>query len=663
MDKDTKGADTFECGILVREMTLETLEVKRGEDKTARVTFSASSEFPVERNFGWGPIKEILSHEATAVRMGRIKNGGAPFLYNHDRWDHKPIGMLDGGRLENKRLVVDAHFFDTPSAQEVARMVEGGLRNVSVGYRIHKVVEDTRAQTVTVTDWEPIEVSVVPIGADGTVGFGRSAETRPGPTYAVRRLEAEAARGAGQQAGQASASSDGASHQPAAETANKREVNMEATRQEGPGTGTAAGEGARVVDAAAPEQLRIVSILKMCSKHNISDQQRDEWIHSGVADSDVAGKILDIIAERSKKNATTSPASLNMTDKEVKQFSVTRAVRACVEKNWPSIAPFEAEASIALARQLGRQTNEHTFLVPLEVQRAALRARQQVMQRDLVAGTGTLGGYLVGTDVTSFIELLRNRSVVMRMGATMLTGLVGSVAIPKQVGSGTGYWFASEAGTATESNQTFGQLLLSMKTVGGYTEISRQLLIQSTPSAETLVNADLAATIGLAVDTAALAGPGTAGQPTGIVNTSGVGTANPTAGTDVNYADMIRFQTVVASSNAMLPGFGYVTTPDVAGILMGKSRFTNGDTPIWDGNILDGRVAGMPGMTSLQMGSGSCLAGDFSQVVIAEWGVLEIEANPYAQFQAGIVGVRALYSVDVGVRYGAAFALGTGLTG
>jgi HK97 family phage major capsid protein len=263
----------------------------------------------------------------------------------------------------------------------------------------------------------------------------------------------------------------------------------------------------------------------------------------------------------------------------------------------------------------------------------------------------------------SFIELLRNRSVVMRMGATNMPGLVGSVAIPKQTGAATGYWFGSEAGTATESNLTFGQLTLAPKTAGAYVEISRQLLLQSTPNAEGIVNADLAKVIGLAVDSAALSGPGTAGQPTGIVNTSGVGTANPAAGTNTTYADMIKFQTTVASSNAFLPGFSYVTTPTVAGLLMGKPRFTNSDTPIWQGNILDGQVVGAAAMSSMQVGSGSMLAGDFSQVVIGEWGVLEIEANPYAQFQAGIVGVRALYTVDIGVRYGAAFALGTGITG
>jgi hypothetical protein len=64
----------------------------------------------------------------------------------------------------------------------------------------------------------------------------------------------------------------------------------------------------------------------------------------------------------------------------------------------------------------------------------------------------------------------------------------------------------------------------------------------------------------------------------------------------------------------------------------------------------------------MQVSSGTMFGGDFSQVIVAEWGVLEVEANPYAQFQAGIIGVRALYSLDIGIRYPAAFAIGTGMT-
>jgi HK97 family phage major capsid protein len=105
-----------------------------------------------------------------------------------------------------------------------------------------------------------------------------------------------------------------------------------------------------------------------------------------------------------------------------------------------------------------------------------------------------------------------------------------------------------------------------------------------------------------------------------------------------------------------------VTTPAIAAILKQKARFSNTDTPIWQGNILNGTIEGLRAVSSNQMTAGQLLAGDFSQVVVGEWGVLEVEANPYANFAAGIVGVRAFYTVDVGVRYPAAFSLGTGIT-
>lgn len=431
-------------------------------------------------------------------------------------------------------------------------------------------------------------------------------------------------------------------------------------------TATAAGnaEGTPSVqmgtDHGAMERLRIKTLQMLGRNHSIPQEQVDQWIDGGVDGDAAAHKCLQIIAERAKRNVKDAPSNLGLTDAEAKRFSISKAVRACVEKTWMKDAPFEAEVTQALGRKMGKPTGEFSFFVPLEVQQAQGLGRGQ---RDMVVGTNTLGGYLVGTQVQGFIDLLRNRSVVMRLGATMLPGLSSTVSIPKLTAASTAYWFASEAGTATESTPTIGQLSLSPKTVGGYVEVSRQLMLQTAYNADGIINADLARVIGLAVDTAALAGPGTAGQPTGIASASGVGASNPTAGTAVVYPDMVRFQSTVAGSNAMMPGFAYVTTPTVAGILMGKAKFTNTGVPIWEGALLDGVIAGCPAMASLQVGSGSMVAGDFSNVVIGEWGVLEIEANPYAQFQAGIVGIRALYTCDVGIRYGAAFAIGTGMTG
>lgn len=528
-------------------------------------------------------------------------------------------------------------------------MADQGLRNVSHAYDIHAVEEMPAGDGYFITEWEPVELSFAPVPAVHGVGLNRE---DPATEHDIRVTRAAATSGAPA----ASAVRDAGSTTTAAPAATPKGVAMSDA------TTAAAGTNAdtEAHDGSSMERARQKALRELARMCKIADDVLDKWLDAGTTGDQAAHEAVQIMAVRQKAAVKDSVSAVGMTESDVKRYSIARALRACTDKSWPKIAPFEAEVSDQIRQRMGKTASEYSFFVPMEVQMASGMGRQQ---RDMVVATSTLGGYLVGTVVQGFIDLLRNRSVLMRMGATVMPGLTGSVSIPKLTGAATAYWFASEAGTATESTPTFGQLALTPKTVGGYVEVSRQLLLQTAYNADAIINADLARVVGLAVDAAGIAGPGTAGQPTGITGVTGVGTANPGTTTNLSYADMIRFQTVVAAANAFMPGFGYVTTPTVAGALMGKPRFTNSDTPIWQGNILDGQVVGANAMTSLQVGSGTVLAGDFSQVVIGEWGVLEIEANPYAQFQSGIVGIRALYTVDIGVRYGAAFALGTGFVG
>lgn len=582
---------------------------------------------------------EILVHTKESVDLRRAP---LPIIAGHKSGQIN-VGLVDGLRIENGQLRGFAKFGAREEAAGYkADVLAKIIRSVSVGYaRLHGRL---RKDGVLITDrWMPTHAAMVAEPADINAGFFRASEAMPAfdiePQEVVTPVSVTAD---GSQTAAAAATLKGAQmsdHQTAA-AANPAEPVIQMG-----------------VDNGAQERLRIKTLQALGRNHNIPADVVDGWIDGGASADEAAHKCLEVIGERAKRNVSNVPSAIGMSTAEVQRYSITRAIKACVEKSWPKVAPYEAEVSKAVANRVGKggSAGEFTFFVPLEVQWA-----QSMGQRDAIVGTASAGGYLVGTNVMSFIEVLRNRSVAIRLGATTMPGLVGSVSIPKQLTSSTAYWFADETGTATESNLTFGQVTLVPKTVGGYVEISRQLLLQSTPNAEGVVNADLARVIGLAVDSAAIAGPGTAGQPTGVRNTTGFGTANPSTGTAIGYADMIRFQTAVAASNAMMPGFGYVTTPTVAGILMGKSRFTNSDTPIWGGNILNGTLVGAPAMASLQVGSGTIIGGDWSQVVIGEWGVLEIEANPYANFQSGIVGVRALYTCDVGVRYPAAFAVGTG---
>jgi HK97 family phage major capsid protein len=388
------------------------------------------------------------------------------------------------------------------------------------------------------------------------------------------------------------------------------------------------------------------------------------WISQGASVDQVSEDILKILEERGKANP--QPVSkVGLTESETKQFSMMRAILACANNDW-SKAGFEADCSRAVGQAFHKAPDPKKFYVPFEVLERKhdvqameqLRSQLGLGRRDLTVASVGAGGYLVSTDNMGFIEILRNRSVAFTMGARRLSGLTGNVTVPKHTGAGTGYWLANEGASTTESNQAFLQMALTPKTVAAYTEISRLLLLQSSPSAEGIVTDDLANVIALAADLAALAGSG-GSQPQGIIGTSGVGSVT---GTNLAYTGILEFQSDVASSNVRPAAGGYVTTPLVASKLMARSRFTNTDTPLWVGNLWDGQMAGFRAMSSMQIPTDDMLFGDWQELVIGEWGVLEVEVNPYANFQAGIIGVRAMYSMDVGVRRAYAFSLATSIT-
>lgn len=372
-----------------------------------------------------------------------------------------------------------------------------------------------------------------------------------------------------------------------------------------------------------------------------------EGIEKGHTVDQVRGLIMNAMTAAQ----TTQAADLDLSKSDQKRFSVFKAIRALTDKTWKG-AEFELECHNEILKRTGLPEAVHGgFFVPVDVQK-----------RDLTVGTASAGGNLVATDLQAqnFIDILRARSRAAQLGMTMLTGLVGNVAIPKQTGSATAYWLANEAAAITESQQTIGQLALAPKTLGAYTGLSRLLMLQSTPAAESMILNDLAKVLALAIDLAVFEGSGSSGEPTGIANTASIGSVT---GTSLDIADCIEFQTDLATANALADNCAYITTPAVAGLLKGRARIASTDSQtLWSGSVLDGSIEGFRATTSTQLTAASMIFGDFSQVVLAEWGVLEIALNPYAAFTTAITGIRAIQTVDVGIRYAAAFSRATSIT-
>jgi HK97 family phage major capsid protein len=332
-------------------------------------------------------------------------------------------------------------------------------------------------------------------------------------------------------------------------------------------------------------------------------------------------------------------------------YSIGAAIRAITEGK--TLNGYEGEVQREIERQRGGTSRSDAFYLPTAIR----------MSRDMTSAGVSGSNYLVGTDnlAGSFIDMLRNRTVVGEMGATFLHGMVGNVTIPKQTGAGVAYWLNTESTAITESQLTIGQLSMTPKTVGCYTEVSRLLLRQSSPAVDQIITNDLARVTALAIDSAAINGTGSAGQPTGIINTAGIGTVT---GASMDYAKTLEFQSDLAASNALAGKLAYVTAPAVAALLQQRVRYASTNSPLWAGNSADGEVGGQRALTSSQMEAGSMLFGDWSQLVIGEWGMLEIAVSESHgnNFPSGIYSLRAMQTIDIGIRNAAAFSLATSIT-
>lgn len=311
----------------------------------------------------------------------------------------------------------------------------------------------------------------------------------------------------------------------------------------------------------------------------------------------------------------------------------------------------EFYASRALAEATGR--NPQGVLVP----HSALASGH--MTRDLTVGTATAGGNLVATELLSsrFVEMLRNRSAVMTAGPTVLSGLVGNVAIPRQTGAATAYWVA-ESGAPTESQQAFDQVPMSPKTVGAYTDMSRKLLLQSTPQISDLVRSDLLATIGIAVDHAVLNGTGMTNQPTGLLNASGLSDTD-LGGSDPTLADVVELETIVASANGDQGNLSYICSPTMASKLKRTLTFSGpGGVPLVKGRIGGGmELNGHPLIVSNQAPTGTLIFGNWLDLVLGLWSAVDLLVDPYTFGASGGVRIVAMQDCDVAVRHIESFAV------
>jgi HK97 family phage major capsid protein len=581
-----------------------------------RIPVALSSEAPVERWFG----TEILDHTKSAVDLSRAK-GGLPLLLDHDTREH--VGLIEDVHLAADKVVRGmARFSRGARGQEVRQDVLDGIRtNTSVGYRIMELVleksDKKTGDTYRATKWQPMEGSLVAIPADITVGVGRSSDQDELPVV-IRNLE----------------------------TASEARSETVETPAVAPSGAVTAGADRSAEAQRSQELAELASLMQR-------DADLGGWIRSGKSYEAIK---TDLMAEANRALEQIRTPAVDLTEKQKKEYSLVRAVAAEIRKDWRG-AEFEREVSDAIEKSLpsGYQRRGNFFMPGNIGTRTALSTD----------GAGS-GAETVFTEAGSFIELLRKRMKVRELGATMLSGLRGPVAFPKQSGAGTLEWLG-ESATQTESNLSTAQVALNPKTARAKQSYTKQLFLEGVVDAENLIRNDLALIGALGIDLAAINGSGAANEPLGILNTSGIGSvAMGTHGDAPTYAKIVDLETEIAADNADIGTMAYLTTAQMRGKLKKTETFatTNGQ-PVWTGGR-EGEMNGYAAHVSNQVPStlvkgnnSDCHAiifGVWSQLMIGEWGVLEIQVDPYTRADYGEVVLRTFQMVGVAVRYAEAFA-------
>lgn len=637
-------------------------------DKEARtVELAFSSEYEGMRWFGI----EILDHDPASVRMERIQDSGA-LLMDHTWTDQ--VGVVLSASIDaDRRGRAVVKFSKSERAQEIFQDVIDGIRkHISVGYRVHnaKLVE-TRddVDVYRITDWEPLEISIVSVPFDHTVGFGRNLEIPQEEQEVTRSQTASIQSGAA--TGKLNSEDirnmkikvlrDASGNLVRAEVDENDNITKVLEVLEKAGDDVRAAEQ-RGQQAA---QARVRAITEMGEKYNARDLAA-RAVAAGTSPEDFQRELLDHVntrgteqpeqrnraAENAGRSGTGSTplnemrsSHIGLTDREVRNYSFFRAIRALqpnASRADREAAAFELECSETAQRAYGRTAQG--ILIPDDVLSRAFNAGGAAN-----TPTGaTTGQQLVDTTYMagSFIEMLRNRTTIMRL-ATVMGGLVGNVEIPKQTGGATAYW-VGEGEDATEGTPVIGQLDLSPNTVAAYTDITRRLLMQSTPDAEGIVRRDLANAIAQAIDKAGYYGTGLNNQPLGIANHSGINAVD-FAAVQPSYAELVQMESEIAADNADINQMAYVMNSVGRGAAKTTQKFTGGgDTGvIWEpGNTVNGYRTEITN----QVTTGDVFFGNFGDVIVGMWGGLDMTVDPYSLSKSGGLRIVVFQDVDVALR-------------
>lgn len=619
--------------------------------RTVDVVVSTGAQ--VERS-SWmdGPYVESLQIDAKSVRLDWMNGGRAPLLDSHMRWSVESVlGVVERAWIEGGELLARIRFAEGAAAADeaFAKVRQGIVGAVSVGYRVYRY-EETKAEPtkgkpreLRATDWEPTEISLVPIPADQGAGVRSAPEpndclviTRAeGPTTQERTMTV---------AGAADPAAETTSAERTSPAGNPGGTVIEQTR-------AAPGGDATVDQVRAEERTRISQIQDLGRRARLSAEEIQRHIEAGTS----VGSFRQVALELMLARDATQPDTR----------SALPGAPAVVHR-WPERDRGVMAASIVRAIASTRNN----------VQMAIERARavgDEMLVRAMTAGVLADGGFLVPEQYSSeLIELLRPMSVVRSFGPRFMPMPNGNMTIPKQTGGATA-GYVGEGEERNASQPSGGQVKLTARKLLSHVPISNDLIRFSSPQADVMVRDDLLAVLATTEDLNFLTGLGTGNGPKGLrywAAPANILTMTGTPDRTKIASDLGLMQLALENSNVRFIKPGWIMTPSIKLCLM-QLLDGNGNY-IYRAEMLTGSLNGYPYKVTSQLSQLLFLV-DFADVVIGDVPGIIIEASSEASyrdssgtlvsaFSRDETVIRAIAQHDQVVRHAESIAVLTGTT-
>lgn len=617
--------------------------INEGHNDQYEFEIAFSSTQPYQRQF-WDEqnqemvvLDEILVHTPEAVDLSRLNNN-APLLFNHNFDNH--IGVVCDARIDADnvgRALVKFSKHGTLANDIRNKVIEGTMEKISVGYDIKEYHIDYTKGQLIVTKWEPYELSFVTVPADDTVGLNRSLNTITVNLGAKRDMTKEQIEEIKeeQESAQVEETPVEENKEPTVEETQERQVE-ENKEDENLEDGKDAKHPESVDDDSSTvreeeevkEEREAAPVEEEKTEEVAERSEEDEEEIRAIArelnidDEELkrALAIKDMTPEAFRTKALNNITNAQRNNEQIKDskmektFDLNNVIRSLVDG--AALGANEAEYSAmaaGAAMQRGRAARGGSVFVPA----AALRAASEGNTKATL--TAVTDEKLL---TESYVEMLLPQSVLGRLGVTVLSGLNAPIAVPKMTASSVdAFGFVDENGAAPESKAEFANVKMAPKTFAGGNPISRQSL-KTVPNIATLITDHINKAVRIKLEQLILSDKDNTRGPKGLVKQL-VDADRVTKKTAFSYKDFLK--EIAALTDAGVPAQSIKFA--MSGATAAELESTLKDNGVSGYIIENGKLAGYDVVTSGVIPADHIVLGDFSGIMIGEWGGLELDMD------------------------------------